>query len=590
MTFLPQWLHNWLGLNYPAQRIPLTVTLPLVKSTPLPVLNTLYQLQKTRETEDEDAQFFRLILKALKQLNRCDTSVTQREEYNHRLAALFYPLTQLKLGRFGKDGGIPDSDVRAGILESLIAICAEFVSSYGVVIQYYQQCSRFRYARSLKKLDLAVFRFFEFLKLEQSIKGLRYQELSEKSWSMANTVIHILVASDRLNVVLKPLEQMYCTDRPVATTRAIDTYLSLQMLERLQLSFWPIQWQTWLQRSIGLGDLKMELSVLSEQKNKSQMSFVYCADPTPSRFTPASDKRGVAPLVLQWDQLHQVFTNDLAQVLRSRQPDRPATLSRHLSLFHADEQLAIAQLQFERFNAYPARMETILDQEKAVPDLRIFIGFKDVFALLRHIASGGARKPIGHRMTDLLARHSAVFSDDAQATIESVWSLQYQDDKLICLSSLESRHTTPMHIGDLAACMLEQADWHQPKLCVVQRILRPLQGRVYIEMQVLSDQAEAIFFESQMPTVAHFTNNTLPGNELVQAIRGKNADVIQLILPRGVRLDLASQLTLNTKNGMELAHPGHLMNASKSFSVYALRGSEPVSQVRSGQKVQSMDA
>ncbi|MFZ6752294.1 hypothetical protein ACO0KY_02875 [Undibacterium sp. Dicai25W] len=585
MTFLPQWLYNWLGLNFPAQRIPLTVILPLVKSTPLPVLNALYQLQKTRATEDEDVQFLRLILKNLKQLNRCDTSVTQREEYNHRLAALFYPLTQVMVGRFGKDGGVPDSQVRAQTLDTLIAICTEFASSYGVIIQYYQQCSRFRYARSLKKLDLAALRLFEFLKMEQSIKGLRYQELSEKSWAMANTLIHILAASERLSVVLKPLDQTYSAERAVATTRAMDVYLSIQMSERLQLSFWPVQWQSWLQRSLGLGDLKIGLSVLSEQTNKIQVSFVYCYDPTPSCFTPKLNKTSVEPLLLQWDQLQQSLTSDFAQVLRSRQSERQVTLSKHLSLFHRDEQLALAQLQFDRFNTYPIRAVAKLDQEKEVPDLRIFIGFKDVFALLRHIASGGTWKPIGQRMTDLLARHSAVFSDDADASVESTWSLRHQDNSLICLSSLESRHTTHMHIGDLAACMLEQSDWHQPKLCVIQRILRPQAGRVYVEMQVLSEQSEAIFFESQVLNQANLSTDSIPGNELVQAIRGKNANATHLILPRGVRLMSEGQVTMNTKNGMELAQLGHIMSATKSFSMYALRRSRPIRDLHEADRV-----
>ncbi|MBC3861033.1 hypothetical protein H8K32_02885 [Undibacterium jejuense] len=585
MTFLPQWLYNWLGLNFPAQRIPLTVILPLVKSTPLPVLNALYQLQKTRATEDEDVQFLRLILKNLKQLNRCDTSITQREEYNHRLAALFYPLTQVMVGRFGKDGGVPDSQVRAQTLDTLIAICTEFASSYGVIIQYYQQCSRFRYARSLKKLDLAALRLFEFLKMEQSIKGLRYQELSEKSWAMANTLIHILAASERLSVVLKPLDQTYSAERAVATTRAVDVYLSIQMSERLQLSFWPVQWQSWLQRSIGLGDLKIGLSVLSEQTNKSQVSFVYCYDPTPSSFTPKLNKTSVEPLLLQWDQLQQSLTSDFAQVLRSRQSECQVTLSKHLSLFHPNEQLALAQLQFDRFNAYPIRTAAKLDQEKEVPDLRIFIGFKDVFALLRHIASGGTWKPIGQRMTDLLARHSAVFSDDADASVESTWSLRHQDNSLICLSSLESRHTTHMHIGDLAACMLEQSDWHQPKLCVIQRILRPQAGRVYVEMQVLSEQSEAIFFESQVLNQGNLSTDPMPGNELVQAIRGKNANATHLILPRGVRLMSEGQVTMNTKNGMELAQLGHIMSATKSFSMYALRRSRPIRDLHGADRV-----
>ena len=572
MAFIPQWLHNWLGLNYPEKRIPFAFSLPLIKSTTLPVLNTLYQLQKKRATDADDAEFLSLLLKNLKQLNRSKASVARREEYNHRLTGLFYPLAVVLVTRFSKDGGVPDSDKRAQLLECMIAICTELINSHGLLIQYFQQCSRFRYARSLPNLDLAIFRLFEFLKLKQTIKGLRYQELTAKSWNMANTLIHILAASERMNIVLKPLEQQYRSDTPTATTRSIDVYLSLQIVERLQLSYWPVQWQTWLQRSIGLGELKIALHQSANLPKNAHTSLVYCADTLPMRFTPIKGANEIEPLCLQWDQLQVALTSDLAQVLRSRQYETSAPLSKHLSLFSPDERLAIAQLQYQCYRDYPSRQSIFIDQKKEVPDLRIFIGFNDVFSLLHHIGTGGGWKGVGQRMSDLLARHSAVFSDDAETSAGSAWFLRHQDDKLICLSTLESRHTSVMKIGDLAAYMLEQTDWHQPQLGVIQRILRPQTGQVYIELRVLSQYAEAIVIDVQ-PGV-QLSNSTEDQNqkiEMIRAIKGTYQNSTQLLVPRGVKFEVDRALKIKTKNGPETIQPGHLISASKGFSMVALR-------------------
>jgi len=574
MTLLPQWLHNWLGLHYSEKRIPFPITLPLVKSTPAPVLNTLYQLQKHRSTQADDEQFLALLLKNLKQLNRHKTSVTRRAQYNHRFTGLFYPLAVVLAGQFSKDGGVPDSQRRAQLLDCMIAICAELVNSYGLIIEHCQQSSGFRYVRSLKKLDQAAFRLLELLKFKQTIKALRYQELSAKSWRMANSLVHILAANQRLYIVQKTLDQQYRSDQPMAMGRAVDVYLALQMVERLQLSYWPVQWQTWLIRSIGLGDLKIGLSQNANDVVSTQTSLVYCADTVPSRFANTQQTGQIAPLILEWDQLQQIMISDLAQVIRSRRNGGGVSLSKHLSLFGRDEQLAIAQLQFQCFRDYPFRDSISIDQKREVPDLRIFIGFNEIFALLRHIDSGGGWKGIGRRMSDLLAKHSAVFSDDAAGSIESAWFLRHQDDNMICLSTLESRHTSEMHIGDLTAYMLEQSDWHQPRLGVIERILRPQSGQVYVEIQLISQHSTSVAIEVPDETLMNNQSDVRAGDkELIRAIRGISDNAIHMILPRGVSVPDNRNLIIHAKKGLENAQLGHIVSASKGCSVYALRPS-----------------
>ncbi len=572
MTLFPQCLRNFLGWQYPERQLMVSLSLPLVKAAAAPVLNDLHQLQKKRENDEQDAEFLRLLLQKLRQLNRCRLRVAAREEFNHTLAALFYPLAQAKLAQYGKDGGVPDSQTRAQVLETQIAGCAEFVNSYIVITQYYQRCSRFRYARSIKKSDLASARVLEFLKLKQSLKALRYQELSPRAWAFANTLMHQIVAAGRQDELLSPLQRSYGSDTELETIRVRDVYLSLHMVQRLQLSYWPVQWQTWLQRSIGLGDLKIALGNAASGAPSRHTSLVYCGDEQPTRFVAVPGQAGPAPLVLQWESLQQALTSDLAQVLRTRRGQEAATLSRHLSLFGPTERLALAQLQFERFQAYPVSAELKLDQQREVPDLRIFIGFQNVFALLRHIAKGGDWKAVGERMVDLLARHSAVFSDDAEGSVQSSWTLRHQDEQHLCLSTQESRHTTQMQIGDLAAFMLEQADWHAPKLGVIQRILRLQNGQLLITIKLLCENSQAVLIDNQAgqsSAISH--HNTDQRSALMPAILGGREELTQLLLPTGVRTREEGMLLLQTRQTQETVQLGHMISASKGFTLHALR-------------------
>ena len=584
MTLLPRWLHDWLGLQYAEKRLPFSIALPLVKSATAPVLNTLYQRQKHRETQEHDEQFLVLLLKNVRQLNRYKASMSRRLDYNHRLTALFYPLAVVLVGQFSKNGGVPDSQRRAEVLDCMIAICGELVNSYGLVIQHYQQSSPFRYARSLKKIDLATFRLLELLKFKQTMKALRYQALSARSWGMANSVVHILAANQRLTVLQKTLDQQYRRDQPLALGRAVDVYLALQMVERMQLSYWPVQWQTWLIRSIGVGDLKINLNQDGSNVKSTQTSLVYYADTEPTRFTATQSHDQRSPLVIEWDALQQVMTSDLAQVIRSRQSGGSVSLSKHLSLFGPDEQLAIAQLQYQCFRRYPSRNTYPSDQKKEIPDLRIFIGFNEILALLRHVESGGGWKGVGRRMSDLLARHSAVFSDDAVGTVESAWFLQHQDDNMICLSTLESRHTSHMNIGDLAAYMLEQRDWHQPRLGIIQRIVRPQAGQVNVEIQFMSEHAESVLIDMAEASLVNQPNDKHVGaEEPIRAIKGMRDGVLQLILPRGVHLRDQQKLALHSKKGLQRVQRGHVISASKACTVFALRACNDANNGKQGE-------
>ncbi|MFZ6691164.1 hypothetical protein [Undibacterium sp. SXout20W] len=58
---------------------------------------------------------------------------------------------------------------------------------------------------------------------------------------------------------------------------------------------------------------------------------------------------------------------------------------------------------------------------------------------------------------------------------------------------------------------------------------------------------------------------------MIRAIKGTYQNSTQLLVPRGVKFEVDRALKIKTKNGPETIQPGHLISASKGFSMVALR-------------------
>jgi hypothetical protein len=132
--------------------------------------------------------------------------------------------------------------------------------------------------------------------------------------------------------------------------------------------------------------------------------------------------------------------------------------------------------------------EVIEEKEQQVADLRIFVGFPEVYNLLQH---KHGRFCLEERMEDVLAKRSALIAEDDAAIEKSMWSLLHQNAKMARLSTQETVFTTPMGIGSLFAYGLGE-DINRPGFAVVSRIFRPSHKRVVIDLHRIASYAEPV--------------------------------------------------------------------------------------------------
>ncbi len=149
--------------------------------------------------------------------------------------------------------------------------------------------------------------------------------------------------------------------------------------------------------------------------------------------------------------------------------------------------LSIVLLQFECVTN--ERPEAAFDAGAGEAcDLRIFIGFKAVYQLLQNISTG--KYGVGTRLDDVLAKRSAVFAEDHVATVETVWFLQYQDDRILRMKTQETQYTTQMNIGMMAAFGFGNEGIAKPQCGVIARIYRPAPRTVIVDILKYGDYVD----------------------------------------------------------------------------------------------------
>jgi hypothetical protein len=107
---------------------------------------------------------------------------------------------------------------------------------------------------------------------------------------------------------------------------------------------------------------------------------------------------------------------------------------------------------------------------------------------------------------------------------------------------------------------------------VIQRILRPQNGQLLITIKLLCENSQAVLIDSQAgqsSAISH--HNTDQRSALLPAILGGREELTQLLLPVGVRTREEGTLLLQTRQIQETVQLGHMISASKGFTLHALR-------------------
>ncbi|MCX7219168.1 MAG: hypothetical protein NTY70_09585 [Burkholderiales bacterium] len=569
MAFFVDTFRQFMGWDLPQRDLQLEFNLVALRNTVAPSLSSLYQLDKLRKNTDQDRILLRELLLKARQLNRCKLSVRRRLALSENLIGLFYAPAMSLIAQYSKDGGVPDTEARQESLDGIVETCSVLINSYKSVAHKLHSASSFRLAHSLPQFDLSVFRIFDLLRLKQKVKGIRYQELSDTAWQTANTLIHMMLAAERADKLMILMENKYIKGDQLKTMRVRDIYAELQISNRFQLLKWPVQWQVLLNYSIGLGDFKLGVLKDATQALMKNHTISYCYDSMPTR-TSRSSGQSAPSLLLNWTKLEQKISTDFTNVLRSKKNADPMQIAKHLTLLSAAERLALAQLQFDTF---PWHEEPQTDLRQRLPDLRIFIGFSEVFHLLQHIAADGGWQGVGQRMADLLARHSSALSEDDVGTVESAWFMHFQGETSLRLGTQETLYTKNMKIGEITAYMVTLQEVRRPCLGVIKRIFRPQAGSVIIDIEKLSASAEAVWLnktpeqETQALTAGKFDRETaFPGIVGNDVRHGQT-----LFLPNVYRVAEGSQLLLQRQAEVDLADVGNIISVTKGYTQTPLR-------------------
>jgi hypothetical protein len=170
------------------------------------------------------------------------------------------------------------------------------------------------------------------------------------------------------------------------------------------------------------------------------------------------------------------------------------------------------------------------------------------------------------RLEDLLSRRSSLIAESHATTKESVWTLLYQDDKMMRLSTLETSFTTAMSIGSVFACGLG-ANVNRPSLAVVSRIFRPEPKRVVIDVDRLASYAEPVIL-----TINAAAGQTLQAHQKKAALLVYDHNVPDqwglMFAPQDIAMGV-DQFVLHCRNQVLPVQLVAMRNATNDFYLFS---------------------
>jgi hypothetical protein len=561
-------IRTYIGLDLPPRNCELNFSIPPVVSREhTPVLNRLH-LGKKNANKSASIEYLNECAKEARRLSRCKLPVGKRMQITEDFVGIFMPIAIKHVRTYSEDGGIPDTETRQEILDLVADILKLLVDSYKITYKTLYFKSNFRFARSLKSVELSAFRILELTKFKQRVKGLRYELISDSAWVTVNSVFHSMLALGKENRPIPLLENIFVEEEDPKRQTLSNLYLSLQMIAKCDILKWPTEWQSFFDIYAKSVDTLVQWAPDKGGTPVRGTSISYSHDNRPARMvraTPADEARiGPSGLVV-WTLLFKKVTNDFLMFFADKNQTERANLPRKFVLLSYNERLALTQLQFD---CAMSDSDSTPPEEGggSVCDLRIFIGFKSVFELIHNIHIGGAA--IGSRLVDKLATHSAVFGEDHIATVESVWFVQYQDDKVIRLRTQETKYTTSMKIGSMAAYGFGNEGIAKPHFGIISRIYRPSAKTVIVDMLKAGEFIEPVVLTAIASSVEALETKQQPqqGGILIKDVAGET----KLLLPPQCLLREKNLLEMKRKQSSQNVVLGKVQTVTKDFFMFRL--------------------
>jgi hypothetical protein len=544
-------------------RITFSVPTP-VSAEPPPELARLH-LGKRDADHNGPLEYLSGCRKEARALSRCTLAPGKRLQVTDEFASHFVLIAAKHIKTHSDDGGIPDNDRRKAILDTTSAVIGYLIDSYKVAFRKLYGGTPAGAAGS-REFELSAFRILELTKLLQRVLGLRYQVLTGPAWLSVNTVYHVMRAAGRDTVPIEPLETDLLEDSDAPPQSVAEMFLAIQMIARFDILKWPTELHQFLFaycKSIGfLGELIADDGAALRRNT----SLAYCYDTRQARMVRANAAETLGPsVVIDWTKMIKKITNDMIVFFGPATKVDLSYFQKRLETMTYNGCLSLVQLQFDCFT--DERPHAAIDTGRGEAcDMRIFIGFKSVYELLHNIHRG--KYGIGNRLDDVLAKRSAVFADDDVATVESVWFRQYEDKDLVRLKTQESKFTTSMRIGMMAAYGVGNDGIAKPLFGMIARIFRPSAGEVIVDIVKHGEYLEPLLVSSDAAAFDGKDRSAglVLGAILVKATQGDT----KLLLPPLSTLREQARLVMKRMTSREPITLGKLQTVTRDFFLFRL--------------------
>ncbi len=436
------------------------------------------------------AEQLKLLRRAMRDLNRCKMGAGDRLDRNRQALGHFLPILQQELRRYSKAGGIPDSPLRRDVLDMSADILKLLGQSYMAVFKHHYERSDAAFAKAIVEARLCACRALELVRLEQRVRGLRYQPLSNATWAMANTLFLVLRQHDDVEAPVPLLEGDVYDSHKGRTTSVAEVFKALHITGHLDMLHWPIAFQAML---VGYLEGLMDTIVLLDDHGgpmHKELLSIQCHQSGPGSAQRMENPDSLPVVLMDWQALAKHIRSDCLAIVRASRGNDQQKVPRKLVLLSSIERLALAQLLLNSLNR-PAPDDGSMDRDEKVLDMQIYVGFREVYLLIQHILSGRADSH-GKRFIDHFAERSAMIAEDHTSEQQSLWYVLRQTNTMIRLKTQETEFSTALEVGSLVAYELGARDRHRPRLAVVRRIYRPSTAYVILDLERLAKYAEPV--------------------------------------------------------------------------------------------------
>lgn len=487
---------HYLGLDLKARELPLNFDFPGISAR----LKTSHGssanlMRKLNQSKEAPADYFGELLAVIKHLNRCAMKPRQRLALTRDVLNLFYPVALAQLARHAKTGGVPEEEERKLVLNRLVEIARILIVSCQILFDGYYRGSNFKYARARKVVRECVSRIFELMLLKQRAKALRYQLLDEQDWRVVNTIFYVMNIHEDVESAFPTLQELSPRGRKRNSVSLREQFALLHIVDKFDMLRWPAHLQWIIGNYAASVENAVAVRMTGDGVPAPHELIAYCYGGQAASSLALKNPPGPA-LLLDWRKLGEAIRKDCMALTESKKNRNVAAMPARFARFQEIDHLVISsQLVRGLGNAADDDgSETGTD----VDDLRIFVGFSEVFDLLLHKQGEFASES---RLADILAKRSAQIAEDHLATEKSVWSLLFQNERTLRLSTQETSLTTRMNLGSLLAYGVGE-NINRPSLAVVERIFRPSNKKVVIDLRSIAHYAEQVLMTVNAATQA----------------------------------------------------------------------------------------